>query len=230
MFIGLGTIWRSLQHEHSNQLHIQNSGTSLCLFGFFVLCGFSFLFHCRLCLSWPPPPPLSSKCRKLKRPQSKTLLVGQESLSLHSTVWWDLRAAGSCCQQSLFFLQKKKKKKSLKYNTHPIPRSSTPCCDGYSSQWCPQVKGSPSGWEVEAGKSLSWAWRDLRRKTPVGINGKGKLSQSGRCFLQKVGLQNIYTSLSCENSTFWMPACNSCEIPSACYHLSVQQRKRLSPH
>lgn len=192
----------------------------------FVLCGFfSFLSHCRLCLCWPPPP-LSSKCRKLKRPQSKTLLVGQESLSLHSTVWWDLRAAGSCCQQSLFFA---KKKKSLKYNTHLVPRSSTPCCDGYSSRWCPQVKGSPSGWEVEAGMSLSWAWRDLRRKTPVGVSGKGKVSHSGRCFVQKVGLQNIYTSLSCKNSTLWMPARKSWEIPSVCYHLSVQQSKRLRP-
>lgn len=199
----------------------------------FVFCFFVFLFsfflsHCRFWLSWPPP--LSSKCRKLKRPQSKTLLVGQESLSLHSTVWWDLRAAGSCCQQS-FFAKKKKKKFKIKYNTHPISQRSTPCCDGYSARWCPQVKGSPSGWVVEAGKSLSWAWRDLRRKTPVGISGKGKLSHAGWCFVQKFDLQNTYISLIWKNSTFWaiecLPVTLITEIPSACYHLSVQYRKRL---
>lgn len=91
-------------------------------------------------------------------------------------------------------------KNKIKYNANPISQRPTPCCDDYCVQWCPQVKGSPSGWGAVAGRSLSWVWRGLRRKTPGGTRGKGKLSPTGRCFIHKFGLQSTYKAVGSNTS------------------------------
>lgn len=83
--------------------------------------------------------------------------VRQESLPTFYCLM-RLRAAGSCCQQPFC---KNKNRNCISF------QFSTPCCDDCSGQWCPQVKGSPSGLVEEvAEKSLFSVWRGLRHKTP----------------------------------------------------------------
>lgn len=142
MFIKLWTIQHSLQHEHSAN----------CTFRIPASCFDSF-HHCCLWLGWTTPN-LCKSCKSEKRPQIKTLWVRHESLPTFYCLMRS-RAAGSCCQQSFCIKQNKQ------------CQMSTPCCDDCSDQWCPQVKGSPSGLEVEAGKSLFFAWRGPRHKRPV---------------------------------------------------------------
>lgn len=55
-----------------------------------------------------------------------------KSFSLHSTVWWDWRAAGTRCQAVT------SEKPLLR------PAAPTPCYGDCSCRWCPQVTGSPS--------------------------------------------------------------------------------------